>query len=187
MTLVSDRDRWGRQWSSLDSMAVSLKFRHPWLFHWNSNILRCLAVINVPSDQWFLCLTQIAEDGRGAIDDDGSSTKSLMINCVRDIFELIWNYAIEQKSPCSMKSRGTGSEVHLLNSSMKNCHPSFSGKKWHFDVYRKFNSPWKKALSPAPDDLTSSRAFSQTSGHKMNEKTVNKVFKIVDMSKKYYV
>ena len=42
---------------------------------------RVFAIINVPSDLWFLCLTQIAEDGIGATDSqviNGSYTKSLV-------------------------------------------------------------------------------------------------------------
>ena len=54
------------------------------------NNLQLLPIINVPSGLWFLCLTQIAEDGRGPTDRiNGSSAKSLLRKYVREIYEQI--------------------------------------------------------------------------------------------------
>ena len=67
--LVAKTYRLGRQIAGDSRGAIYLHFMNdnsPRLFHcWD--ILRCFALLYVPSDLWFLCLTQIAEDGRGAI------------------------------------------------------------------------------------------------------------------------
>ena len=175
MTLVSDRDRWGRQWSSLDSMAVSLKFSHPWLFHWKTTILRCLAVINVPSDQWFLCLTQIAEDGRGAIINQWLLYEIPGKFWDRETCEPIWMGKIMERSSSNMKSRRSENNTQFKNSCRAIGHPIFRQKSWHLNVHRKLISPSMTLPRIAPRWRMSSRAFSCFSGHKSDSKSVGKV------------
>ena len=160
--------------SSAKSSAVSLWENYP----------DCLAVLNVLSDLSFLCSTQIAEDGRGATDRiNGSSAKSLLIINVRDIYEQIWLYAIEEKSSCDIKSRGIGNNIDFLITSTTNSHLTFRRKRWQLNVYRKLNSPSMSEIPIDPDYPICGRAFSLISSYEMNEKSVSKVPKIVNISR----
>ena len=106
-----------------------------------------------------------------------------MIIQVTDIFELIWLIAIEKKSSCNMKTRGTGNQTHFLESNTRKSHLILREKIWHFDVRRKLNSPPMGGLPIVPYYLSCNRPFSWFSGHKTSGKRVSKVFEIVNMSR----
>ena len=84
-----------RRWER-DSQNIVTR-QNPRLFHW-WYIHGCFSVLYVPSNIWFLCLTRIAEDGRGAIYlkmINGSSTKPSAVSLTNsDPWLFHWQTAI---------------------------------------------------------------------------------------------
>ena len=168
--------------------------RNPSLFYWQITILRCFTdkqqslAVSLTNRQSMAALISwlVSPAICGACvwhRSLGTAAKFLMIIRVRDIYELIWLKAIEEKSSCNMKIKGAGNQTHFLDSSRRKSHPIFKEKIWHLNVYWKMSSPSTGRLPTAPDDLRCARTFSWSSGNRKNDKRVSKVLKMINISR----